>query len=63
MCGEVCVCVGREGGRKEGRKEGGRRGGGEGVGVVVVRTVCMTNKSFLASQPMHLIVGATSLWT
>ena len=33
------------------------------VVVVVVRTVCMTNKSLRASQPMHQIMGAVSLWT
>ena len=29
--------------------------------VVVVRTMCMTNKSLLASQPMHLIMGDVAL--
>ena len=33
------------------------------VGGEEVRTVCMTNKSLLGSQLMHLIMGAMSLWT
>ena len=34
-----------------------------GVGVGLVRTVCMTQMSIHERQPMHLIMGAMSLWT